>query len=75
MCYGCGRAELLEGLAAAINSEIFHHNGVTTERMLAIIKYRDGSSVNVRAAKNLLRPAHIFRYLKSNDYDGLKSVV
>lgn len=73
--YGCGKSGLYEGLIAAINSEIFHHNGVTTERTLCVIKYRDGTSVNVRTAKNLLRPAHILRFLKRGDYDGLKGIV
>lgn len=73
--YGCGRSQLSEGLAAAINSEIFHYNGIATERTLAVIKYKDGSSINVRAAKNLLRPAHMFRYLKQNNYHSLGAVV
>ncbi len=75
VCYGGGRAELGMGLSAAIHSEIFHYSGVKTERTLAIIRYPDGSAVNVRAAKNLLRPAHLFRYLKQGDYEGLKSIV
>jgi uncharacterized protein YdiU (UPF0061 family) len=73
--YGCGRSQLSEGLAAAINSEIFHYNGIATERTLAVIKYKDGSSINVRAARNLLRPAHMFRYLKQNNYHSLNAVV
>lgn len=73
--YGCGRSEVSEGLAAAINSEIFFYNQITTERTLAIIKYKDGSSINVRAARNLLRPAHMFRYLKQNNYHGLQEIV
>jgi hypothetical protein len=47
-----------------IMSEIFHRNGFPTERTLAIIDFPDGTAVGVRAAPNLLRPAHIFRYLK-----------
>ncbi|MBN4054556.1 YdiU family protein [Nitrospira defluvii] len=73
--YGGGRAELDMGLSAAINSEIFHHSGIETERILAIVLYPDGSAVNVRVAKNLLRPAHLFRYLKQNNYEGLKDIV
>ncbi len=73
--YGCGRADLKEGLAAAINSEIFHRNGIPTERTLAIIGFRDGTSINVRAAPNLLRPAHLFRYLKQGDLTGLRAIV
>lgn len=72
--YGCGRASAEEGLAAAFNSEVFHHNGIPTERTLLIIGYSDGSSINVRAAQNLLRPAHMFRYLKQNNLPGLKQI-
>lgn len=73
--YGCGRADLSDGVAAAIMSDIFHRSGITTERTLAVIGFADGSSINVRAGRNLLRPAHMFRYLKQNDYGGLKSAV
>ena len=73
--YGCGRSQVSEGLAAAINSEIFHYNGIKTERTLAVIKYKDGSSINVRVARNLLRPAHMFRYLKQNNYHSLNEIV
>jgi uncharacterized protein YdiU (UPF0061 family) len=73
--YGCGRAELLDGVAAAIMSEIFHRNEIATERTLAVIDYGDGTSVNVRAAKNLLRPAHFFMHLKQGNYDRLKGAV
>jgi len=72
--YGCGRADLKEGLGAALNSEIFHRNGIPTERTLAVIGFRDGSSINVRASKNLIRPAHLFRYLKQGDHEGLRQI-
>jgi len=73
--YGCGRADLSEGVGAAINSEIFYHNNIPTERILAIIAYRDNSSINVRASRNLLRPAHFFHHVKQNNYKGLKGAV
>jgi len=73
--YGCGRADLSEGVGAAINSEIFHHNNIPTERILAIIVFRDNTSINVRASRNLLRPAHFFHHVKQNDYQGLKGAV
>ncbi len=73
--YGCGRADLTEGVGAAINSEIFHHNNIPTERILAIIAFRDNSSINVRASRNLLRPAHFFHHIKQNNYQGLKGAV
>ncbi|MCA9467220.1 MAG: hypothetical protein KC643_17490, partial [Nitrospira sp.] len=62
--YGCGRSDLEDGMAAALMSEIFHRNGLATERTLAVIEYPKGSSINVRAGTNLLRPSHLFRYLK-----------
>lgn len=73
--YGCGRADVLDGISAALMSDIFHRNNILTERTLAVISYKDGTSVNVRAYKNLLRPAHLFRYVKQENYAELKSGV
>ena len=64
--YSCGRCDLDEMLGTVIMSEVFHRNGFPTERTLAVIDFPDGTAVGVRAAPNLLRPAHIFRYLKQN---------
>jgi uncharacterized protein YdiU (UPF0061 family) len=73
--YGCGRADLADGISAALMSDIFHRNNTPTERTLAIISYQDGTAINVRAYQNLLRPAHLFRYLKQNNHAELKSGV
>ena len=73
--YGCGRADLLDGVSAAIMSEIFHHNKILTERTLAIIAFNKGTSINVRAYKNLLRPAHFFHYMKQGNYEELKGAI
>ena len=73
--YGCGRSDLEDGMAAALMSEIFHRNGFATERTLAVIEYPKGSSINVRAGTNLLRPSHLFRYLKQGDLEGLRATV
>ncbi len=73
--YGCGLAEIDELLGSAINSEIFHHRGIITERMLAIIDFGDGFGIGVRAAPNLFRPAHMFCYLKQGQLDSLKKSV
>lgn len=73
--YGSGRGDLLDGVGAALMSDIFHHSHIATERTLLLIGYPDGTSVNVRAAKNLLRPAHFFHHLKQGRYDRLKSAV
>jgi uncharacterized protein YdiU (UPF0061 family) len=62
--YCCGRADLDEMLGTALMSEIFYQSGLPTERTLAIIDYGDGTAIGVRTAPNLIRPAHIFRYLK-----------
>jgi uncharacterized protein YdiU (UPF0061 family) len=62
--YSCGRCDLEEMLGTVIMSETFHRNGFPTERTLAVIDFPDGTAVGVRAAPNLIRPAHIFRYLK-----------
>ncbi len=73
--YGCGYSELDDGMAAALLSEIFYSNGITTERTLAVIEYAKGFSINVRTGTNLLRPSHLFRYLKQGDFRGLRSAV
>ena len=73
--YGCGTASIEEGLAAALMSETFHRNGIATERVLAILALPDGFAINVRAAKNLLRPSHLFAPLKQNDLARLRAAV
>jgi uncharacterized protein YdiU (UPF0061 family) len=71
--YSCGTAELDEMLGTALMSEIFHRNGIPTERTLAVIDFGDGTGIGVRAAPNLLRPAHIFRYLKQGRHAETKA--
>jgi uncharacterized protein YdiU (UPF0061 family) len=73
--YSCGTAEIDEMLGTALMSEIFHRNGVPTERTLAAIDFGDGTAVGVRAAPNLLRPAHIFRYLKQGRHAETKAAL
>lgn len=73
--YGCGTATVEEGLAAAVMSEVLNRNGIPTERVLAVIALPGGFAVNVRAARNLLRPSHLFAPLKQNDLKRLKSAV
>ncbi len=73
--YGCGYCDLEDGIAAALMSEIFHRNGIATERTLAVIEYPKNFSINVRAGTNLLRPSHLFRFLRQGDLEGLRSAV
>ena len=73
--YGNGRADLLDGFCSAVMSEVFHANKIRTERTLCIIGFKDGSSINVRAYGNLLRPAHFFHYLKQENYTGVKHLL
>jgi len=73
--YGCGTASVDEGMAAAVMSEVLHRSGVPTERVLAVIALPGGFSVNVRAARNLLRPSHLFAPMKQNDLPRLKAAV
>lgn len=70
--YGCGMAEIDELFGAAILAEIFHRNGIPTERVLAIIDLGKGVGIGVRAAPNLIRPAHMFLFLKQGKLDPLK---
>jgi uncharacterized protein YdiU (UPF0061 family) len=71
--YSCGQAELDEMLGTALMSEIFYRSGLPTERTLCVIDFGDGTAIGVRTAPNLLRPAHIFRYLKQGRRDELKA--
>jgi uncharacterized protein YdiU (UPF0061 family) len=70
--YASGTADLDEMLGSALMSEIFYREGIPTERCLTVIDYGDGSSVGVRTAPNLVRPAHLFRYLKMGRHAELK---
>jgi len=70
--YGCGLAEMDELFEAALLSEIFFVRGLRTERMLVILDIGQGHGVGVRAARNLMRPAHCFTYLRQGDRDGLE---
>lgn len=73
--YGCGMAEIDELFGAAILAEIFHRNGIPTERVLAIVDLGKGIGIGVRAAPNLIRPAHLFLYLKQGKLEPLKRSV
>jgi hypothetical protein len=71
--YASGLADLDEMLASAVISEIFYREHIPTERCLAVIEYKDKTAVGVRSAPNLLRPAHIFRYLKVGSWGDTKA--
>ncbi len=73
--YGCGMAEIDELFGAAILAEVFHRNGIPTERVLAIIDIGKGVGIGVRAALNLIRPAHLFMYLKQGKLEPLRRAV
>ena len=73
--YGCGTAGLDEGLSAALMSEIFHQNGIATERVLAVLTLPRGRAIIVRAGRNLLRPSHFFVHLKQGDLASLRASV
>lgn len=71
--YASGLADLDEMVSNAIMSEIFYREGIPTERCLLVIAYPGNNAVGVRAAPNLVRPAHLFRYLKMNNRKDLKA--
>lgn len=73
--YGCGYSELDEGLSTLFFSEVFHKNGIETERVLAIIDYGNNISINVRAHQNLLRPSHLFNHLRQSNLEALENLV
>ena len=55
-------------------SEIFYRQGIPTERCLAVIGFPDATAIGVRSAPNLIRPAHIFRYLKQGRHAEVSSI-
>lgn len=71
--YGCGLAEIDELIGAAILAEVMHLQGINTERVLCVIDLGKGYGIGVRAAKNLIRPAHLFLYLKQERHEALKA--
>lgn len=72
--YGCGLSEVAEGLETLFFSEVLKKNGFKTERVLAIIEFDKGISINVRANPNLIRPSHFFGHLKQGNFTTLKQV-
>ena len=73
--YGCGTAGLDEGLSGMLMSEIFHRNGIPTERVLAVIALPHGRAINVRAAPSLIRPSHFLAHLKQGNLEALRGCV
>ena len=73
--YSSGLADLDEMLGSAVMSEIFYRQGIPTERCLTVIGFPDTTAIGVRSAPNLIRPAHIFRYLKQRRHAELKASV
>lgn len=73
--YGCGMAEIDELFGSALMAEIMHRNGFHTERMLTIIDLGRGVGIGVRAGLNLIRPAHLFLYLKQGRREPLQRAV
>ncbi len=71
--YASGLADLDEMFGASVMSEIFYRSGIPTERCLAVIDFKNNTAIGVRTAPNLVRPAHIFRYLKSGRKKELKA--
>jgi uncharacterized protein YdiU (UPF0061 family) len=73
--YSSGLAELDEMLGSAVMSEIFYRQGIPTERCLTVIAFPDATAIGVRSAPNLVRPAHMFRFLKQGRHEELKASV
>jgi hypothetical protein len=73
--YSCGLADTDELYCSAMMSEIFVRQGIPTERVLTVIDLGNGAGIGARAAPNLLRPAHIFLYLKQGRHEQLKGML
>lgn len=75
VCYGDGYNTVDDGFNTALMSEILHNNAIPTERTLAIIEFDKGTSVNVRAGHNLLRPSHFFHHVKQGNLPSLRGAI
>lgn len=73
--YGCGYSEIDEGMGTLFFSEIFNRNHLETERVLGIIEFTNGIAINIRAQQNLIRPSHMFNYLKQGDLKNLEAIL
>lgn len=73
--YGCGYSEIDEGFSTLFFSEIFNKNHIGTERLLCVIEYPNKISINVRVHENLIRPSHMFNYLKQGEHEPLVKMV
>jgi len=70
--YGCGTADLDELFGTTIMSKIFHLKGIPTERILTIIDLGENIGIGVRTNTNLIRPAHLFMFLKQGKLASLQ---
>jgi hypothetical protein len=73
--YGCGTVDLDELLGTCLQSEIFHKNGINTERTLLIVKTGAKIGIGVRVGKNLFRPAHLFFSLRQKNIKRLEQAL
>jgi uncharacterized protein YdiU (UPF0061 family) len=73
--YGCGYSELDEALGTLFFSEVLSRNNIHTERVLAIIEFKDDIAIRVRVHPNLLRPSHFFRLLKMGNQKALRALL
>lgn len=65
--YGDGLAMMDEFFHSYLQSEIYHRNGLTTERYLCIIDIGDGLGIGVRVGQPLLRPSHLLYWEEKGD--------
>ncbi|NQZ11893.1 MAG: YdiU family protein [Algicola sp.] len=72
--YGCGYCDIEEGINSILMSGIFHQLGISTERTLSIVEFDDIISINTRVHNNLLRPSHLFLYLRQSRLQELTSL-
>ncbi len=72
--YGCGYSEVDEGFVSLFFSEVLHKNRIDTERVLGVLEFPGGFSINIRVHENLLRPSHFFNHLKQGNYNALRDI-
>ena len=55
-------------------SEVFHRNGIATERVLTVLQLPNGFAITLRASTSLVRPSHFFVWLKQGMIEPLRGV-
>jgi uncharacterized protein YdiU (UPF0061 family) len=75
LAYGNGLCDLGESVSSALMSAHLKGMGIATEQVLTVIELPGQRAITVRAALSLLRPSHVFYFLRQRERENLKAVL